>query len=160
MSLAGSVERFLKAQKKCKAFASTFSRMRSVSGKWAELGMTSYRHVSMCACLLNCFRNVWLCATLWTIAHQAPLSIGFSREEGVARPSTSTISPSTDRSPEGPRSRGASSLAQGKVLLSFPIPNSNSHSPLKGQFPESKTSFSLEELGAQSDYLTSQMIYR
>ena len=79
---------------------------------------------------------------------------------GVARPSTSAISPSADRSPEAARSRGASSLAQGKVLLSFPIPNSNSHSPLQGQFPESKTSFSLEELGAQSDYLTSQMIYQ
>ena len=25
--------------------------------------------------------HVWLCATSWTIAHQAPLSVGFSRQE-------------------------------------------------------------------------------
>ena len=27
------------------------------------------------------FSCVWLCATLWTIARQAPLSMGFSRQE-------------------------------------------------------------------------------
>ena len=31
--------------------------------------------------LLNCFSRVRLCATLWTAAHQAPLSLGFSRQE-------------------------------------------------------------------------------
>ena len=31
--------------------------------------------------LLSCSRRVWLCAALWTVAHQAPLSIGFSRQE-------------------------------------------------------------------------------
>ena len=31
--------------------------------------------------LLCCFSHVWLFATLWTIAHQAPLSMGFSRQE-------------------------------------------------------------------------------
>ena len=30
--------------------------------------------------LLSCSRRVWLCAALWTVAHQAPLSIGFSRQ--------------------------------------------------------------------------------
>ena len=39
------------------------------------------------ACLLlpvhviSCFSHVWLFATLWTIARQAPLSLRFSREE-------------------------------------------------------------------------------
>ena len=33
------------------------------------------------ACTLSCFSRVWLCATPWTAAHQAPLSIGFSRQE-------------------------------------------------------------------------------
>ena len=33
------------------------------------------------ACLLNCFSYVWLIATPWTVAHQAPLSIGCSRQE-------------------------------------------------------------------------------
>ena len=31
--------------------------------------------------MLSCFSGVWLFATLWTIAHQAPLSVGFSRQE-------------------------------------------------------------------------------
>ena len=33
------------------------------------------------ACLLSCFSLIWLFATLWTIACQAPLSMGFSRQE-------------------------------------------------------------------------------
>ena len=32
----------------------------------------------MCVCELN---HVWLFATLWTVAHQAPPSLGFSRQE-------------------------------------------------------------------------------
>ena len=31
-------------------------------------------------CMLNCFGFVRLCATLWTVAHQAPLSMGFSNQ--------------------------------------------------------------------------------
>ena len=31
--------------------------------------------------LLSCFSHVRIFATLWTIAHQAPLSMGFSRQE-------------------------------------------------------------------------------
>ena len=37
----------------------------------------SFRHV----CLLSRFSRVRLLATLWTTAHQAPLSMGFSRRE-------------------------------------------------------------------------------
>ena len=37
------------------------------------------RHVS--ACVLSHFSRVQLFVTLWTIAHQAPLSMGFSRQE-------------------------------------------------------------------------------
>ena len=33
------------------------------------------------ACMLSRFSLVQLCATLWTAAHQAPLSTGFSRQE-------------------------------------------------------------------------------
>ena len=36
-------------------------------------------HESHCACC--CFSRAWLCATLWTLACQAPLSMGFSRQE-------------------------------------------------------------------------------
>ena len=33
------------------------------------------------ACVLSCFSHVQLFVTLWTVAHQAPLSMGFSRQE-------------------------------------------------------------------------------
>ena len=31
--------------------------------------------------MLSCFSRVWLFVTPWTVAHQAPLSMGFSRQE-------------------------------------------------------------------------------
>ena len=37
--------------------------------------------VCVCACLLSRFSRVRLVVTLWTVAHQAPLSMGFSRQE-------------------------------------------------------------------------------
>ena len=33
------------------------------------------------ACMLSCFSHVQLFVMLWIVAHQAPLSIGFSRQE-------------------------------------------------------------------------------
>ena len=36
---------------------------------------------SLHVCKLNRFSHVWLCATLWTLAPQAPLSMEFSRQE-------------------------------------------------------------------------------
>ena len=44
----------------------------------------------VCTCVLNCFSRVQLFAILWTVAHQAPLSMGFSRQEywsGLPSPS-------------------------------------------------------------------------
>ena len=35
----------------------------------------------MCRAVLSCFSHVWLSATPWTVARQAPLSMGFSRQE-------------------------------------------------------------------------------
>ena len=35
--------------------------------------------------MLSCFRHVRLFETLWTVAHQAPLSTGFSRQEYWSR---------------------------------------------------------------------------
>ena len=43
---------------------------------------------------LSRFSRVWLCATLWTAAHQAPPSTGFSRQEywsGLPFPSPSSL---------------------------------------------------------------------
>ena len=56
------------------------------------------------ACVLSCFSCVWLFATPWTVAHQAPLSMGFSRQEhwrGLPCPS-----------PAQPTSYGASHVAR------------------------------------------------
>ena len=36
---------------------------------------------AVCACVLGCFSHVQLFAILWITAHQAPLSMGFSRQE-------------------------------------------------------------------------------
>ena len=33
------------------------------------------------ACVLSCFSRVQLLVTLWTVVRQAPLSMGFSRQE-------------------------------------------------------------------------------
>ena len=35
----------------------------------------------MCACVLSCLSCVRLCATPWTVTHQAPLSMGSSKQE-------------------------------------------------------------------------------
>ena len=46
------------------------------------MGSPSYlQSLTMGLLLLHCFSRVWLCATPHTAAHQAPLSLGFSRQE-------------------------------------------------------------------------------
>ena len=39
----------------------------------------SSRALLLCGCVLSCFNRVRCWVTLWTVAHQAPLSMGFSR---------------------------------------------------------------------------------
>ena len=56
--------------------------------------------VCVCACTLSHFSHVQLFASLWTVAHQAPLSMGFSRQrilEWVAMPSSRGSSRPRDR---------------------------------------------------------------
>ena len=46
-------------------------------------------------CVQSHFSYVWLCMTLWTVACQAPLSMGFSRQEncnGLSCPSPGDVS--------------------------------------------------------------------
>ena len=43
--------------------------------------LKSWCKVCFCACLLTCFSCVQLFAILWTVAHQALLSMGFSRQK-------------------------------------------------------------------------------
>ena len=40
-----------------------------------------YVHICVHACVLSCFSRVQLFATLWTMACQAPLLVGLSRQE-------------------------------------------------------------------------------
>ena len=40
-----------------------------------------HSEVFLAVCVLNHFSRVRLFATPWTVAHQAPLSMGFSRQE-------------------------------------------------------------------------------
>ena len=44
----------------------------------------------LCACVLSCFSHIQLFETAWTVVHQAPLFMGFSRQEywsGLSFPS-------------------------------------------------------------------------
>ena len=47
---------------------------------WYKMMGVRYMHTIQ-ACMLRCFSQVQLFVTLWTAAHQAPLSMGFSRQE-------------------------------------------------------------------------------
>jgi len=49
-------------------------------GSWDGFEDESHE-LKMLLLLLSRFSRVWLCATPWTAAHQAPLSPGFSRQE-------------------------------------------------------------------------------
>ena len=49
--------------------------VESFGSREAFLGVAMYK------CMLSHFSSVRLFATLWNVAHQAPLSIGFSRQE-------------------------------------------------------------------------------
>ena len=51
--------------------------------------------VCVCCAILSCFSRVRLFVTVWTVAHQAPLSMGFSRQEywsGLPRPPPGDLS--------------------------------------------------------------------
>ena len=53
---------------------------------------TIFRVLVCCACVLSCFSYIWLFANLWTVAHQAPLSMGILQTrilKWVAVPSSS-----------------------------------------------------------------------
>ena len=56
----------------CCSMLSTFTMQNSI-----PVARLCYVH----ACVLSRFSRVQLCVTLWTSARQAPLSIGFSRQE-------------------------------------------------------------------------------
>ena len=59
---------------------------------WREAG--KYGPDLMWSYVLSCFSHVWLFVTLWTVAHQASLSMGFYRQEywsGLPFPSSGDL---------------------------------------------------------------------
>ena len=54
----------------------------STNGLWCPKELGSYSHLSVCVRSLS---HVQLLAAAWTVAHQAPLSMGFSRQECWSR---------------------------------------------------------------------------
>ena len=54
-----------------------------ISLLWYRFSLVSYH--SLHTCMLSCFSHVWFFATLWTVAHQAPLSMGVSKQEYWSR---------------------------------------------------------------------------
>ena len=62
---------------------------------WKEHRIQGKNKQTQCVCVLSCFSRVWLFVTPWTVAHQAPLSMGFSRQEhwsGLPLPSPGDLS--------------------------------------------------------------------
>ena len=56
--------------------------MSELAGFWTKFPVeTLLLDVCMRACMLSCFSCVQLSATLWSVARQAPLSMGFSSRE-------------------------------------------------------------------------------
>ena len=65
-----------------------------IAGRHFTIWATREAQRSMLLLLLSHFSRVWLCATPWTTAYQAPPSMGFSRQEywnGMPLPSPSAI---------------------------------------------------------------------
>ena len=50
-------------------------------GFWNSKILCDVWTLKSCACVLSCFSHVRLFGALWTVACQAPLSMGFSRQE-------------------------------------------------------------------------------
>ena len=52
-----------------------------IEEQWPQEAWSGYQYGPYTTCVLGHFSRVRLCVTPWTIARQAPLSMGFSRQE-------------------------------------------------------------------------------
>ena len=59
--------------------------MNEWPGVWPSSSGLHLSHTLLLLLLLSCFSHVQLFATLWTIVHQTPLSMGFSKQEHWSR---------------------------------------------------------------------------
>ena len=87
----------------------------------------SFKNNFLSLCMLSCFSHVWLFATLWTVARQAPLSMQFSRQEywsGLPFPSSGDLLPNPGTEPMtlmSPASTGRFSLAPPETVDIFTV---------------------------------------
>ena len=63
-----------------------WTRLSYIAGRFFTSWATREAHyttivVTKYVCVLSRFSRAWLLVILWTVAHQAPLSMGFSRQE-------------------------------------------------------------------------------
>jgi len=54
--------------------------VKKLCSKW-KISCKSWKLKYLLACVLSRFSHDWLFMTLWTVDHQAPLSMGFSRQQ-------------------------------------------------------------------------------
>ena len=55
------------------------------TGRVLEFSLPLVTVLCLCAWVLSCFSHVWLFVTLWSVARQDPLFMGFSRQEYWSR---------------------------------------------------------------------------
>ena len=75
----------------------------------------------MRACMLSRFSHVWLFATLWTVAHQAPLSVGVSMKE-QNQPNTQEFQVNSwqGTEPTSPTSESVNTLTSANIWKRWP----------------------------------------
>ena len=59
----------------------SWATVHRVTKSWTQLSVSTNDHPNLLLLLLSRFSCVRLCATPETVAHQAPPSLGFSRQE-------------------------------------------------------------------------------
>ena len=84
---------------------------------WTDLRRKDKDVVCSCYVVVLLLSGVWLCVTLWTVAHQAPLSMGFPRQEYWSGLTFSSLGDSPD-----PGLKPTSSTLAGRFLTAEKLP--------------------------------------
>ena len=114
--------------------------------------------------MLSHFSQVWLFATLWTVAHQAPLSMGFSRQEywsGLPCPPPGDL-PNPGIKPMSPALAGGffTTSATWEALSPNSPVNSWRKTAVRDELPVSlKTFISLAQLIVCANFLSCKIIF-
>ena len=65
----------------CSIWQSPWCKCGFTERSWKEMLTFGHGSLTIYACMLSHLSCFWLCVILWTVACQAPLSMGFSRQE-------------------------------------------------------------------------------